>query len=188
MGGYINIGLLSEKADFQEKVIKLIRSSNAFYCYKVDYPTDQTYSVWKEKAIEQCGIDTAIDYCTQYNMAKITGDLKLGEYEIHEVFFQVEELSDGSCCFLIQMPEQTNYIFQDIHVAEEHIISFLKEVAPYGFRKGFCDSEAEPEDEHGYAISVVYDPSAKISLQSWMMDGLTSREAYRDERQMQKHK
>ena len=63
MGSYVNIGLISEKTDFKEKVIKLISSSNVFYCKKVDYPTDKTYSAWEEKAIEQCGIDMAINYC-----------------------------------------------------------------------------------------------------------------------------
>ena len=176
IGSYINIGLISERADFKEKVIKLIRSSNAFYFHKVDYPTDQTYSTWEEKAVEQCGIDTAIDYCIQYNMAKITGDMKLGEYEIHEVLFQAEELSDGTYCFLIQMPEQQNDIFEDINVAEDRVIRFLKEIAQYRFLQGFCDSEAEAEDKQGYAISVVYNPSANITLQSWMIGGITSRE------------
>ena len=176
MGSYVNIGLISEKKDFKEKVIKLISSSNVFYCKKVDYPTDKTYSTWEEKAIEQCGIDIAINYCIEYNMAKITGNLKLGEYEIKEVLFQTEELSNGAYCFLIKMPEQQNYIFEDINVAEEHIICFFKKLAQYGFFQGFCDSEAEAEDKQGYAISVVYNPSANITFQSWMIDGITSRE------------
>lgn len=176
MGRYVNIGLISEKTDFKEKVIKLISSSNAFYLKKVDHPTDNTYSTWKEKAIEQCGIDIAIDYCIEYNMAKITGNLKLGEYEIKEVIFQAEEVSDGTYCFLIQMPEQQNYIFEDINMAEDRIICFLRNIAQYGFLKGFCDSEAEAEDKQGYAISVVYNPSTNIILQSWMIDGITSRE------------
>lgn len=72
-----------------------------------------------------------------------------GEYDIKEVFFQAEELSNGTYCFLIQMPEQQNHIFEDINVAE---------------------------DKQGYAISVVYNPSANITLQSWMIDGITNRE------------
>lgn len=176
MGGYINIGLISEKTDFKEKVIKLISFSNAFYCKKVDYPTDKTYSTWEEKTIEQCGIDIAINYCIEYNMAKITGNLKLGEYEIKEVIFQVEELPDGTYCFLIQMPEQQNCIFKDINVAEDRIICFLKELVHYRFLQGFCDSEAGAEDKQGHAISVVYDPSASIIFQSWMIDGITSRD------------
>lgn len=176
MGSYINIGLISEKTDFKEKVVKLISSSNVFNCKKVDYPTDKTYSTWEEKAIEQCGIDIAINYCIEYNMAKITGNLKLGEYEIKEVIFQAEELSNGTYCFLIQMPEQQNHIFKDINVAEDRIICFLKNLAQYRFLQSFCDSEAEVEDKKGYAISVVYNPSANIILQSWMIDGITSRE------------
>lgn len=175
MGSYINIGLISEKTDFTEKVVNLIKSSNAFYCKKVDYPTDQTYSAWEEKAIEQCGVDTAIHYCIKYNMAKITGSMRLGEYEINEVLFQIEELSNGTYCFLIQMPEQ-NYIFEDINSAEDCIIAFFKKIAQYRFIQGFCDIEAEVEDEQGYAISVNYNPSADIILQSWMIDGITSRE------------
>ena len=175
MGSYINIGLISEKIDFIEKVINLIKSSNAFYCKKVDYPTDQTYSAWEEKAIEQCGVGTAINYCIEYNMAKITGGMRLGEYEIKEVLFQVEELSNGTYCFLIQMPEQHNSIFEDINVAEDRIIGFFKELSQYRFLRGFCDSEAEAEDNKGYAISVDYNPSANIILQSWMIDGTTGR-------------
>ena len=125
MGSYINIGLITERIDFKEKVIKLISSSNVFYCKKVDYPTDKAYSTWEEKEIEKCGIDIAIDYCIEYNMAKITGNLKLGEYEIKEVIFQAEELSNGTYCFLIQMPENQNYIFENINVAEERIIYFF---------------------------------------------------------------
>ena len=109
-------------------------------------------------------------------MAKITGNFKLGEYEIKEVLFRAEELSDGTCCFLIQMPEQQNYIFKDINVAEDRIICFFKELAKYRFLQGFCDSEADAEDKQGYAISVLYNPSANIVLQSWMIDGITSRE------------
>lgn len=175
MGSYFNIGLISEKIDFKEKVIKLISTSNVFCCKKVDYPTDKTYSSWEEKAIEQCGIDIAINYCIEYNMAKITGDVKLGEYEIKEVIFQAEELSNGTYCFLIQMPEQQNHIFEDINVAEDRIICFLKKIAQYRFLQGFCDSEAEAEDKQGYAISVVYNPFANIILQSWMIDGITNR-------------
>lgn len=176
MGSYVNIGLISEKKDFSEKVIKLISSSDVFSCKKVDYPTDKTYSTWEEKTIEQCGIDIAINYCIEHNMAKITGNLKLGEYEIKEVLFQVEELSNGTYCFLIQMPEQQNNIFKDVNVAEERIICFFKNIAQYRFLQGFCDSEAEAEDTQGYAISVDYNPSANIILQSWMIDGITSRE------------
>lgn len=176
MGSYVNIGLISEKKEFKEKVIKLVRSCNAFYCKKVDFPIDEMYSTWEETEIEQCGIDIAINYCMEYNMAKIRGSLKLGEYEIKEVVFQAEELSDGTYCFLIQMPEQNNYIFEDINVAEDCIICFLKELAQYRFSRGFCDSEAEVEDKHGYAISVVYNPSANIILQSWRIDGITRRE------------
>lgn len=176
VGCYINIGLISDKSNFKEKVIKLISSSDVFYCKKVDYQTDNTYSAWEEKAIEQCGIDIAINYCMEFNMAKITGDLKLGEYGIKGVIFQAEELSDGSYCFLIQMPEQQNYIFQNINVAEERIISFFEELTQYRFTQGFCDSEAEAEHEQGYAISVVYNPSANIVLQSWMIDEITPRE------------
>lgn len=175
MGSYINIGLIAEKKDFKEKVIKLISSSNVFYCKKIDYPTDKTYSTWEEKEIEQCGIDIAINYCIECNMAKIIGKLKLGEYEIKEVLFQAEELSNGAYCFLIQMPEQ-NYIFEDINSAEDCIIAFFKKIAQYRFIQGFCDIEAEVEDEQGYAISVNYNPSADIILQSWMIDGITSRE------------
>lgn len=176
MGSYINIGLISEKTDFKEKVVKLISSSNMFSCENVEYPTDKTYSAWEQKAIEQCGIDIAINYCMEYNMAKITGNLKLGECEIKEVLFQVEELSNGTYCFLIEMPEQQNYIFEDINVAENHIICFFKKLAQYRFLQGFCDSEARAEDKQGYAISVVYSPSANIILQPWMIDGITSRE------------
>ena len=175
MGSYVNIGLISEKTDFKEKVIKLISSSNVFYCNKIDYPTDKTYSMWEEKTIEQCGIDMALNYCIEYNMSKITGKMKLGVYEIKEVIFQVEKLSNGTYCFLIKMPERQNDIFEDINVAEDYIICFLKQLDQYSFLQGFCDNEAEAEDKQGYAISVVYNPTANIIFQSWMIDGLTPR-------------
>ena len=52
----------------------------------------------------------------------------------------------------------------------------IKKSAQYKFLQGFCDSEAEEENKEGYAISVVYNPSANIVLQSWMLDGITRRE------------
>ena len=174
MGSYINIGLICDKRDFREKVVSLVHSIKGFSCKKIEYPTDEKYSGWIENSLEQIGIDTAIDYCLKYNMAKIIGNFMLGDYDIKDVIFQVESYMDHANCFLIEMPEQQNHIFEDIDKAEKIIISFLKEIS--GFSKGFCDSEARAEDKNGYAISVDYTPSANIILQSWKIDGLTCRE------------
>lgn len=78
-------------------------------------------------------------------------------------------------CFLIEMPERQNQFFQDIDRAEEIIIRFLEEISQFEFLCGFCDCEARPEDESGYAISVDYKETPTIFLQSWKIDGLTSR-------------
>lgn len=109
-------------------------------------------------------------------MAKIIGDFTLGGYEIKDALFQAESLENYAYCFLIEMPEDKNHIFKDIDMAEQTIISFLKESADFGFSKGFCDREARVEDKCGYAISVDYLPSVNVILQSWKIDGLTSRE------------
>lgn len=175
MGSYINIGLICGKENFIEKAVKLIGFLNEFHFKKVDYSVDEKYSDWVESKLEQCGIGAAVEHCIKDSMAKITGDFILGGYTIKDALFQVESLADNTNCFLIMMPEQQNQIFRDINMAEEIIISFFKEISQLGFRKGFCDSEAEAEDEHGYAISVDYNPFANIALQSWKIDGLTSR-------------
>lgn len=176
MGSYINIGLICDKRDFKEKVVSLVHSIKGFSCKKIEYPTDEKYSGWIRNSLEQISIAAAIDYCLKYNMAKITGDFMLGDYEIKDAIFQVESYTDHANCFLIEMPEQQNPIFEDIDRAENMIISFLKEISGFGFSKGFCDSEAGAGDKCGYAISVDYTPSANIILQSWKIDGFTSRE------------
>lgn len=176
MGRYISIGLICDKRDFKEKVVNLVHSLKGFSCQKIEYPTDENYSDWTDRSLEQVGIATAIDYCLKYNMAKITVDFILGGYEINDALFQVEYLKDHSNCFLIEMPEEQNQIFEDIDMAEKIIISFLKELSDFGFSKGFCDSEARAEVKCGYAISVDYTPYVNVILQSWKIDGLTGRE------------
>ncbi len=174
-GSYINIGLICDKKDFKEKVVKLMQSLEGFCCKRIDYPVDENYSDWVEVPWEQSGIEAAIDHCIKCNMAKITGDFKLGGYEIKDALFQVESLPDNLSCFYIEMPEQQNQIFKNLDVAEEVIISFLKELSSLEFSKGFCDSEAVAGHESGYAISVDYEPSVNMILQSWKIDGLTGR-------------
>ena len=175
-GNYINIGLISDRKNLREKVVRLISSSDKFWCKKIDYPTDEKYTHWMEEQIEHHNIDVAIDRCIKSNMAWIIGDFFLGKYEIKNVLFQVELLPDNKICFLIEMPEQQNQFFEDIDNAEKVIIQFLKEISEFKFLYGFCDNEAEPEDKHGYAIFVDYELSSKISFQSWKIDGLTNRE------------
>ena len=43
-GNYINIGLISDRKNFREKVVRLISSSDKFWCKKIDYPTDERYT------------------------------------------------------------------------------------------------------------------------------------------------
>lgn len=175
MGSYINIGLICDKKDFKEKVVKLIHSLEEFRCKKIDYSVEKNFTDWIEEQPEQSGIEAAIDHCIKYNMAKLTGDFTLGVYKIEDALFGVESLPDNLSCFYIEMPEQQNQIFKNLDVAEEVIISFLKELAGLEFSKGFCDSEAAAGDECGYAIFVDYKPPVNIVLQSWRIDGLTGR-------------
>ena len=96
----------------------------------------------------------------------------------HKYRFTMENKNmRGSWCGIFESCEggNENQIFKDIDMAEEVIISFLKELSSLEFSKGFCDSEAVARDECGYAISVDYGPSVNMILQSWKIDGLTGR-------------
>lgn len=175
VGNYISIGLISYEKYFREKVVKLVNFLDKFWCESIDYPTDVNCLNWVKEQGGCCEVENMIDCCIKSNMAWATGKFNLEEYEIKNVLFHIESLSNDRKCFLIEMPEQQNQIFQDIDKAEEVIIHFLEEISRFEFLCGFCDSEASPEDECGYAIFIDYELASKIFFQSWKIDGLTSR-------------
>lgn len=113
--------------------------------------------------------------CIENDTTWAADSFRLEGYEIRNALFHAESLPDGRRCFLIEMPERQNQFFQDIDRAEEIIIRFLEEISRFEFLCGFCDCEARPEDESGYAISVDYKETPTIFLRSWKIDGLTSR-------------
>ncbi len=174
-GSYICIGVISYEDEFKEKVVRLVNFLDKFWCDRIDFPKDICSFDYVKNQRECCCVENMVDCCIRNHMIQARGGFNLEEYEIKNVLFRVESLPNNKKCFLIEMPEQQNSIFEDIDKAEEVIIHFFENISQFHFLYGFCDNEAEPEDECGYSIYVEYDFAFKIFFQPWKIDGLTGR-------------
>ncbi len=174
-GNYICIGIISYGNDFRNKVVNLVNYLDRFCCDRIDHLKNSNFCDKVKQCKGYCNTEDIIDCCIDDCMIRVRGRFNLEEYEIKNVLFHVESLSNDRKCFMIEMPEQQNRIFEDIDKAEEIIIHFLERISQFHFLCGFCDNEASPEDESGYAIYVEYELAFNIFFQPWKIDGLTSR-------------
>lgn len=174
-GNYICIGVVSYGKDFRNKVINLVNFLDELWCDRIDYLKSFNCLDEIKEQKKYNSIEDMIDCCIGNNMVWARGEFNLEEYKIKNVLFHVETLSDDRKCFMIEMPEQHNLIFQDIDRAENAIIHFFEEISQFHFLWGFCDNEAGPEDGNGYAIYVEFEPEFNIMFQPWKIDGFTDR-------------
>ena len=180
MGAYINLGFISNKDKFIDKIIHFINTLNEFHVISFKYPTDENYSSWIECENRNCAIYEALKHCYKYHMAEIKCNFKIQDFSLHNILLRIKHIGITKECLLFEIPEE-NPIFKNLDVAENTIILFLKCLSNMKFESAFCDIDADILEndseymENFYSIFIKYEMKTKVYLNQWKIDGLTDR-------------